>query len=1086
MQLDTIIDLKKANRGKVNVDLSWEIPVDNRIGFFWDRFPFIKKNQRVDRVVYLSIDNLTIPEALTCDKDNLISIVYEMEEHLQKSLPVEVHLTQKVTSFQVFFNMDGIKDCKESQQRTPKTYAIEFDVIMKDSDSAIIDKEHVKINIRFAVLDIKPHVEFDLLKVSKKGISYSSQTKEFNIGSLVSWTEEEFAYTPDVYFNQIQIGLFDEKKDLSNLIYFKIGGSQCQSIKFTQKPSKKLLQRFPIYLDVASIGNPIEEVKKFTISLRAKYSFPYSPEIIQPMTEKMEEIIVLRDGQSAELKVWVGDEVDKRGEYISNGSVSHFSRYDFTPHTKMQRLVKVRLQNMATDSSTNNAGVVIRNLKINDTVTNNVRITNDKDDVIKEFSTVVGDNRAQLSSVEGLFLANGNNSQSILNVLFNPYNIADVIDGGKDCEFSVETWVSFDYYENKKGQAVSEKDFMPFRFCILWSLRLLPYPDWLCVDYGTSAIVCKYGNKILDLRAQKENIFDDEKNRYDSRFTEDDLEIGTKFLSSDIIFHTLSADQTLSSLCSEQPQKEPYGTLAICLSPTSSLIIDNVSLQLPCLKILVGNEYLPENEFYETYRYTRYDKSGTVSRTSAEDAKKAGEKNSLLLVSNIFEEAYNELFRYFVSPIIGENKKRIKKLVLTYPNTYTPVNIKVLRGIAENAFPYIREGYLQFVSESDAVAAYYIANWSKFNPAADIKAKETALVYDMGAGTLDITVIEKSLSTDGKLIIDVKGKIGTGKAGNYLDYVIADILQDLNLTPTGIVSTRFVSNAAELNDRVALKWVVKNEIKPKLITGHKIKIKLSKTTQEINSDVILTSPKFQTFLDDVTTKMLNQLVRYLGKDDFTIDTVILSGRSCRLQPLRQALEKSIRRIVKRQVKMIEFGTNSDEAKTIVVDGAVAQVAKFSIPTSNVQINSRRLYASYGVVYQQLGGRMKFVELVNHNEIPFVNQTTAFEGKNIKIKGTASSESLWLVQTYMSEKDTDICINNSNYDFISVMEEYNMEDYHRADELNVSLHLDSDNNISLFVNGLVAMGSMPKGVDLTSETTKRSIWPVTIFDKEKEL
>ena len=61
-----------------------------------------------------------------------------------------------------------------------------------------------------------------------------------------------------------------------------------------------------------------------------------------------------------------------------------------------------------------------------------------------------------------------------------------------------------------------------------------------------------------------------------------------------------------------------------------------------------------------------------------------------------------------------------------------------------------------------------------------------------------------------------------------------------------------------------------------------------------------------------------------------------------------------------------------------------------------------------------------------------------------------------------------------------MEEYSMSNFNNSNNLNVRLHLDKNNNISLFVNGRVSIGNTPRGVDLTSEITKRSIWPVTIY------
>lgn len=164
---------------------------------------------------------------------------------------------------------------------------------------------------------------------------------------------------------------------------------------------------------------------------------------------------------------------------------------------------------------------------------------------------------------------------------------------------------------------------------------------------------------------------------------------------------------------------------------------------------------------------------------------------------------------------------------------------------------------------------------------------------------------------------------------------------------------------------------------------------------------------------------------------------------------------------------------------MVAEGAIAQVSKFEIPTSKVKIKSRRLYASYGLIYQELGGHLHYVELLNHNEIPFSNSIGTFDGKNIKVSGTSSSAYIRLVQTYMSADETEKCYNSGNTEFISDMEEYDMANFNNADELNVKLRIDRNCNVSLYVNGLKSVASTPKGVDLTSDITKQSIWPVTI-------
>lgn len=115
-------------------------------------------------------------------------------------------------------------------------------------------------------------------------------------------------------------------------------------------------------------------------------------------------------------------------------------------------------------------------------------------------------------------------------------------------------------------------------------------------------------------------------------------------------------------------------------------------------------------------------------------------------------------------------------------------------------------------------------------------------------------------------------------------------------------------------------------------------------------------------------------------------------------------------------------------------------------------------------------------------MPFISDNTNlndFESNNVEVVGTASAGNIKLIQTYLSPEDTEFAYNNRDLEFISEMEEYDMADFDGKDKLNVRLKLDYKNNISLYVNGRISIGSSPKGVDLSSEITKRSVWPVTI-------
>ena len=153
--MDIIIDLKNEKRSKVNVEMSWKISVAERKDNFWDKLPWIRNNQNIERHVYVTIQNISVPKEIVYDKDKLFSIVSKQQEFGMETFPVGIWLTQQDTPFQLFFNQQAISDCNEAQQRIPKKYSISFDVVVLDEDNNKIDSHQESINITFASLDVK-------------------------------------------------------------------------------------------------------------------------------------------------------------------------------------------------------------------------------------------------------------------------------------------------------------------------------------------------------------------------------------------------------------------------------------------------------------------------------------------------------------------------------------------------------------------------------------------------------------------------------------------------------------------------------------------------------------------------------------------------------------------------------------------------------------------------------------------------------------------------------------------------------------------------------------------------------------------
>lgn len=1060
------VKIKLNNRPTtpINIDLQWSIKVNQpKEGFFACLF---RKHNRIDRNLRLTIDDIVVPSEVICKKSKLFSILYADNVYSQEDFPVSVKLTDMTLPFQLLFHQEEVVDCLRPQDADHRQYDIKFTVKLLDEKDDIVDSKQETIELIFEPLGIRPNFAID---IEDEEIQYISSLEKMKVGTVAAWIEEDIKYVPE-QLAKITLKLFKNGTDMSDVISFNDGNRQ-KDIKI--KGGRTHVITLPVFVDFSNISNPMSKMDDFTIETTIVFSPSYSPEVRETML-KQEHFNLLKDMQGTELKTYVkiGEGNDTLYEFGKNAPVVPMK---FVPRSRLMGRVAITLSNLASDNSNRAAGLYIKNITLSERITDGIRIINGDRDSIDHLLHLDGAGIDAMNSPEGLFIPNGTDSKTILYLTFNPSEIVDVINT-TNYSFKIQSVISFDYWEDKDGIGIlDESNKRTAKIPIVWDLYLEPNPEWLCVDYGSSAIVCRYDKDILDLKKRKDRIFRSADN---GRFSADSIERGTKFLSSDIVLHDVR-ETNKSTLCSQHtPDQEiPYLDLSVCLSPTSELIKNDVRKQLPCLKILMGNEYLPQKRDYLTFRYSRRDEAGNLGTVEAKDTMKNKEENSLMRISAIFKESYSALFKYFVMP--ESQDKTINKLVMTYPNTYTPAHLKTLEKIARATFPKVRKGYMRFVSESDAVAAYYLMNWDMFNPGENMSKDETVLVYDMGAGTLDLTLLKKTTNPNGKIEVQILGKIGTGKAGNYLDYLISEIIADIPGAVKGLktVSTSAVPDVETLEERLKLKEIVKTEIKPYLGSNKK----LSCGFAEFENSVILEDDRFKNFLSQITVDLLNQLFSYLNKLDLRLDTILMSGRSCRLVPLQQALRDATKELGFPNARILKFKSGEDKEKTVVVEGAMAKAGIFSSPESPVIIKSRRLYASYGLMYKTFGS-WHYVELLNSSDMPFTDDSQTlgeFEGPNVIVEGTAAAETLKLVQTYMSPEDTERAYNDGNMEFITEMEEYNMEDFGHKDSLNAKLLLDYKNNVSLYVNGLLSIGSAPKGVDLTSEITKRSIWPVTI-------
>jgi len=193
-----------------------------------------------------------------------------------------------------------------------------------------------------------------------------------------------------------------------------------------------------------------------------------------------------------------------------------------------------------------------------------------------------------------------------------------------------------------------------------------------------------------------------------------------------------------------------------------------------------------------------------------------------------------------------------------------------------------------------------------------------------------------------------------------------------------------------------------------------------------------------------------------------------------LKPLRTALEEVLAKVNKHKAKVFYF---ENATKTSVVKGAIAKASRFDLPNSNVTIIPLRIYASYGILYATLGGAFKYTELLSPSKAPKTDDD--FDTPQVLADGLGDTDYIMLVQTYLSENEVVRAFEDKNLELIAIMGEYEMSAFGNPQTLNVKLHVTEDNDIQLYANGKISIPNPPRGTNLQSEETKRSIWPVTI-------
>ena len=668
---------------------------------------------------------------------------------------------------------------------------------------------------------------------------------------------------------------------------------------------------------------------------------------------------------------------------------------------------------------------------------------------------------------------------------------------------------SFRYVVDQDGSKMSpsEGDFKRFIGTIVLPLTVAPKAEWMCVDFGTSAVVAEYGRSIydeqgnladnlVDLRAIKTSLLKKTFRGEDKDKQLDKNESTTEFISSMCAFN-LFADMNQY----DRLNHDSFKDLAIWFSPSTSMIDPNY--QLPCLKSLMGYESLPKGIFPADFEAKITDRP--VSK-----------------VDNVYKVIYRQLFKYYI-------QDGIEKIVFTIPNTFAPIHLKMLKQIAIESVPSLRTSRIRFVSESDAVAYYYLSHRNAIMRNAAIpqmdmnQIDEYTLVYDMGAGTLDLTYFKKQESPQ-MTRIDINGKMGVNKAGNYMDYLIAEILANLLIIRGKKLGERISQMLAldrsERNNSILnsecneLKAYVRDQVKPALNTPEKNLVgwNLDPDNElcEFTGNDILGHEKFRQFLEEITDGVFRSFASLFGDNrKIPVGLVIFSGRSTSLRIIRDRVIDSIgtynsledcRFVDIAAERFVSKGEAVDQhvvnkLKSVVAAGALAYptiiVKDENDANRTYRVCNKNVYAIYGIMAHTARG-WQWYPLIDSKTRPTsrpvsVNgmEISSYDSSRYSVRGEScrlrlplgNIDCLYVLQSYSDDTQHDW--ESGNKEMITILCCKTMENYQNEED--VALKITSNNEIVLWVGA--SPTEMYAHDDFHNISFRKSMWPV-IFSSEQ--
>ena len=246
--------------------------------------------------------------------------------------------------------------------------------------------------------------------------------------------------------------------------------------------------------------------------------------------------------------------------------------------------------------------------------------------------------------------------------------------------------------------------------------------------------------------------------------------------------------------------------------------------------------------------------------------------------------------------------REVNQAVITCPAYFTDAQRQATKDAGRIAGLEV----LRIINEPTAAALAY---------GVDKDDDQTILVYDLGGGTFDVSVLE-IYQVDGQPQIEVKATSGDNRlGGDDFDEVVIDWLVSEFKKSTGIDLSSDMTAITRLREaaekaKIELSGTSTTQINLPFIT-------MSGDGQPEHLDISLSKAKFEDLISDLVERTMGPTKRAMkdaGIKKGNVDKVILVGGSTRVPAVQDAIEKEVG-------KPPFKGINPDEAVAV---GAVLQ------------------------------------------------------------------------------------------------------------------------------------------------------------------